>query len=419
VDGPRCELPPSVDRDTLLSLRHHLHATAELSDHEAATASCMKEFLVACRPDRVIDGLGGHGLAAVFGDERSGAPGDPVPAGPTVIFRAELDALPVGETGTCAYRSRSAGISHACGHDGHLAILAGLGLWLADNPPQHGRVVLLCQPAEETGTGARRIVDDTRYQALAPDWIFAVHNLPGYPLGRVLVRPGPVAAGSVGMRIHLRGRTSHAAYPEQGASPALAMSELITRLVGLPIPLERHDRLALVTIVHARLGAATFGTTPGDARIGATLRSDNDATLAELQQQAERAARQIAAEHALGCDVEWIEAFPVTRNHPEAVRLVDLAAGRLGLHTTTGDESPFRWSEDFGWFTRDENDVAPVENVPAGGPPTRGALFCLGAGRKHPPLHAADYDFPDALLELGVCLYVQLAISASCPAPPR
>jgi len=384
----------AVNVHELTALRHRLHTAPELAGQERTTANLLAEQLTACRPDRMHTDLGGCGLAAVF--ENNAETNLPDTTTPTVVFRAELDAVPVAESNAFAHISQNPGISHACGHDGHLTILVGLAQWLADHRPQHGRIVLLAQPAEETGTGARLITAEPQYQAHEPDWIFALHNLPGYRFGHVLVKSGPFAAGSVGARIKLVGKTSHAAYPEQGKNPAQAMSTLITQLVSLPIPLEQRQQLAMVTIVHAQLGEANYGTSPGQAEIGATLRTDNDSTLHELQQLTQQAVQRIAAEHELDWEVEWVDPFPVTYNDPAAVKQVTAAAQSLGLITTQMTESPFRWSEDFGWFTQRQG---------------KGTLFCLGAGKRWPALHTPDYDFPDQLIEPGVRMFIKLAQS--------
>ncbi len=148
-----------------------------------------------------------------------------------------------------------------------------------------------------------------------------------------------------------------------------------------------------MTVVHARLGAARFGTTPGDAEVAATLRAADDDVLARLRDEAAALARRLADEHGLDCRLAWSEEFPVTWNHPEAADLVAAAAADAGLAVDAPDESPFRWSEDFGVLA-------------ALG---RGAMFGLGAGAKHAPLHAQFYDFPDALLTPGVAVMTGLA----------
>jgi amidohydrolase len=370
---------PTTRIARLTRLRHELHAFPEVSGQEVGTAACLREFLVPCNPARLLENLGGHGLAAVFDSPARDA-------GPTVVLRAELDALPIHETGTHDHPSQRRGAAHACGHDGHMAMLCGVALGLRERPLRRGRLALLFQPAEETGEGARRVVAEPRWQGLAADYVFAVHNLPGYPLGQVMLRAGPLCAGSVGLVIRLEGRTSHAAYPEQGHSPAAALSRLLTELVALPVALERDDALALVTVVHARLGEVAFGTSPGEAEIMATLRSDDEAVLGELRKRAVALARAAAEDDGLGCALEWVDEFPVTRNDDLAVAVAGRAARSAGLAIAEPVESPFRWSEDFGWFTRQAT----------------GAIVGLGSGEHQSVLHAADFDFPDALLPMGL-----------------
>jgi amidohydrolase len=375
----------------LRALRRDLHACPEVSGQEARTSARIRDFLSACNPAEFLDGLGGgHGLAAVF-------PGPDVAGGPTVVLRAELDALPIQETGTTAHRSTCDGVAHLCGHDGHLAALCGAGLALGAVPPRHGRVVLLAQPAEETGEGARAIADDPRYRALAPDWIFALHNLPGHPLGEVLVREGPFTAGSVGLVAKLHGRTSHAAYPEHGASPARALTDLVTGLVTLPIAIEARGELALVTVVHARLGEPSFGTSPGTAEVMATLRAAREPVLAELREAAAAQVQALAARDGLTAELAWVQEFPPVVNDACAARLAAQAARRAGLAVAAPTENPFRWSEDFGWFLR---------QIP-------GALVGIGAGLKQPELHASDYDFPDELLAKAVDFWSAIVMAVA------
>ncbi len=375
--------PTSADR--LKNLRRQLHAYPELSGEEAGTAACLREFMMPCKPARLLEGLGEHGFAAVFES--------PEPeAGPTVALRAELDALPISESGTIPHISTRQGIAHLCGHDGHLAMICGLALTLKERPLKRGRLVLVFQSAEETGQGARAITLDPRWQNLGVDYVFALHNLPGYPFGQVLLKAGSFTAGSVGLVARLKGRTSHAAYPERGLSPAAAMSRLVSGLVGLAADVEAHGDLALVTVVHARLGEVAFGTTPGEAEIMATLRADEEQTLAVLRARALEMVNREAALDGLQPSVSWVEEFPVTENDDLAVAAAEQAADNASLNTAVPHESPFRWSEDFGWFTRQ----------------CHGALIGLGSGLEQPELHAPDFDFPDELTSVGVRYYEAL-----------
>jgi len=363
----------------LVALRHDLHAQAELAGQEEQTSRIIRDFIGPYEPSALVTGLGGTGVAAVFegSDE-----------GPTVMFRAELDAVPVEEDDGVDYRSCRPGVSHGCGHDGHMAIVAGLAEHLHRHPLSRGRVVLLFQPAEETGTGALRVLEDERFESIAPDWIFAFHNLPGEEFGEIQIRSGPFAAGSVGAILNLRGSTSHAAYPEQGKSPAPAVAQLIQDLAGLPESLPVDDGFAKLTIIHARIGEAAFGTTPGEAELMATLRSDSEEVLERLRERAVDQARRDAQDYGLELTHSWTDQFPVTINHAEAVEMVEAVAEVRGISVASRDEA-YPWSEDFGWFTRR----------------FQGAIFGLGAGREHPVLHSPGYDFPDELMPLGVDLF--------------
>ncbi len=371
-----------VEQDFLTELetiRRELHRKPELSGQEIGTAETLRNFLQSCGPTAILGQLGGHGLAAVF-EAPSGQ------KGPKVMLRAELDALPLAETLNCAWPSEVAGCAHKCGHDGHMAILMGVARRLQQTPLVSGSVTLLFQPAEETGTGAATLLTDPQFQALKPDWIFALHNLPGYPAWSILTRKGAFAAGSAGIKINLTGSTSHAAFPEQGTNPDQALAALVLNLVNLG---DHHpDQLTLVTVVHARLGSPSFGTSPADAEVLATIRAQDDCVLQQVKKSAADLARRTAADHGLGCAIEFCEEFPVTMNDSAAVDIIWKAARQLELDVISPAESPFRWSEDFGVLTTW----------------ARGAMFGLGAGLHHPVLHGPDYDFNDDLLLPGLTI---------------
>lgn len=366
--------------DDLVALRHRLHRHAEVSDHEEATPTLVAEYLSErAAPDEIVRGLGGAGIAAVYHGAASG---------PTVLLRAELDALPINETTDLPYRSTTAGAAHKCGHDGHMSMVVGAGIALARAGLPRGRLVLLFQPAEETGQGARRVLGDPRFAPLRPDWAFALHNLPEEPFGGVVVRRGTFSAASLGAVIQLEGATSHAAFPEEGRSPARAVATLLQGLGELPRSVEVAGDFAVVTVIHARLGEIAFGTSPGEAVVMATLRSDRDDTVELLRSAVRQLAQQASDADGLRCRVTWTEDFPATVNHPEAADLVAEVAQGLGA-PLLGVGGPYRWSEDFGWLLRE----------------CRGALFGLGSGVHYPPLHSPDYDFPDGLVPLGVNLF--------------
>lgn len=364
--------------DELYTFRRELHRYPELSGQEQQTAERVRRFLARYHPHSLYSSIGGEGVAAVYNGAGEG---------PTVMIRCELDALPIHETGDFNYRSGSEGVSHKCGHDGHMSIVAGLAALLHRHPPVRGRVVLLFQPAEETGAGAERVIADERFAALKPDYAFALHNLPGYPLGTVLLRNDVFAAASKGMIIRLHGATSHAAHPEDARSPARAMAETVLQLDGLHRR-DGYSDFTLLTVIHARLGEQAFGTTPGYAEVMATLRAYRQSDIHLLTERAEAVAREVAVRYALGSDIEYVEEFPATVSHPEAMQVLRRAVQRTGAPVMEIAE-PFRWSEDFGHF-------AQVGHT---------AFFGVGSGTQHPQLHHPTYDFPDDVTATGLTVF--------------
>src|SRR6056297_1409380 len=355
----------------LTALRRDLHRHPEISGAEAKTAQRIATALGVHTPDGLLSGLGGHGIAAIY---------EGAEAGPTVLFRCELDALPIPETGAAPHRSTVPGTGHLCGHDGHMAILMGLARLLSRARPARGRAVLLFQPAEETGAGAAAVIADPRFETVSADYAFALHNFPGLPLGHVSLIPGPVACASRGMEITLTGRAAHASQPETGISPMAALAGVMPALTALGHGRIPDPDFALATITHARMGAPAFGIAPGEAVLHVTLRTLTDDRMAALVAAAEALVEKAAAER-LGHRIAWHDVFPHSANDAEATRIAARALDRLGM-AHDGRGLPMRPSEDFGRFGRS----------------ARAAMLFLGAGRDHPALHDPGYDFPDALI---------------------
>ena len=369
------------DMVELVAFRHKLHRMPELSREEAQTAQEIRAVLVATNPDRLITGLGGHGIAAVY---------EGAQPGPTVMIRAELDGLPIEEISEIPYRSAVPGKGHLCGHDGHMTILTGLARLLGRRRPQSGRVVLLFQPAEEDGSGAAAVVADPRFRELTPDFAFALHNLPGLALGKVALTEGPVNCASRGMRIVLNGKTAHASMPETGISPVSVVAELMPALTALGRGGPLDEDFAMVTITHAKIGEPAFGVAPARAEIWATLRTLTDETMEELCVSAEHLVLSAATQKGLSVEISHDDIFQHCENAPEAVAHLRRALDEEGIVHDRGD-LPMRASEDFGRFG---------QRAPA-------AMFFLGAGESHPSLHNPDYDFPDDLIGIGTRVFMR------------
>lgn len=363
----------------LSRLRHDLHKVPEVSGAEEKTAALMAGFLRGHAPDTLLEGLGGHGIAAVY---------EGAVHGPTVLIRCELDGLPITEISDHPYRSTHAGRGHLCGHDGHMAIMAGLAVMLAEKRPARGRVVLLFQPAEETGKGAAAVIADPRFAQIAPDYAFSLHNLPGLKVGQVALCTGPANCASRGMRISLTGKTSHAAAPQDGISPAPAIARLLAELPVLGLGGALDEDYALVTVTHAQMGEAAFGIAPGAGEVWATLRTVTDAKMAELVNAAETLAAKAAKAAGLQISIGYDDVFDACANHPEAVSVLNTACETAGCPAELR-RFPQSWSEDFGQF----------------GKRAKSAMFWLGSGAAQPQLHNPDYDFPNAAIPVGTAIF--------------
>ncbi len=367
----------------LVAFRRELHRFPEISNEEEETAGRVAAFLADTGPDRVLGGLGGHGVAFVY---------DGGGSGPTLLFRAELDALPIAEVSDIPHRSTGPGKGHMCGHDGHMAILAALGRQFGRKRPATGRVVLMFQPAEETGDGAAGVVADPRYGEIRPDFAFSLHNLPGTPLGHVRLKDGVVNCASRGMRIVLEGREAHSSMPESGVSPMAAVSRLMPQLAALGGGSFAQDDFAMATVTHVRMGEPVFGVAPGRAEIRATLRTRLDGRMAGLTAAAETLVREAAAAAGLSHAVDYHEIFVASLNDSQATAHLAAALDAEGIRHD-GEGLPMRASEDFGTF----------------GHGSRSAMLFLGAGTDRPNLHNPDYDFPDDLIAIGSRIFMRAA----------
>lgn len=298
----------------LTAFRRKLHRYPELSGEEVETARKITAALQAMSPTRILTGLGGHGVAAVFDSGKDG---------PTVLFRAELDALPIEEQNNIEWSSQTSGKSHVCGHDGHMTMLLALGRMISRQPVAKGRVILMFQPAEEDGSGAKAVVADPAYQEIQADWAFAIHIEPGLPFGYVSTCAGLINCASLGLKIKLNGKTAHAADPEDGISPAKAIAELIPALEALGRGGSLDDDFRLVTITHVNIGEHSFGIAPGDGVILVTLRTAGDEGMGHLEAMAGTLAVTTAEKYGLSVDLEVHDNFAASINDPEAYRMAE------------------------------------------------------------------------------------------------
>jgi len=366
----------------LTEWRRRLHGMPELSGEERETAHEVAAFLAATGADRIVTGIGGHGVAAIY---------DGAEPGPTLMFRAELDGLPIAEISDIPHRSAAAGRGHMCGHDGHMASLAAFARGLGRQRPQRGRAVVLFQPAEENGAGAAAVVADPKFRDISPDFAYAYHNMPGMPLGHAGLSEGPANCASRGIRILLTGKTAHASMPEQGVSPMVAVARLMPALTDLGSGGGLDENFAMVTITHSRMGEPAFGIAPGEAEVWGTLRTLIDARMDDLVERAERLVTDAARDNGLRFEINYHDVFRHCENAPEAVAQLRRAIDAEDVPWCDAPPLPMRASEDFGRF----------------GDHAVSAMFLLGAGEDHPSVHNPDYDFPDDLIPIGARVFMR------------
>ncbi len=365
----------------LYRLRQEIHQYPEISGNEYNTIKKIIEFIKEYHPHKIVTELGNTGAAFIY---------EGIEKGKTIIIRADIDALPIQENNNIAYASCNKNIAHLCGHDGHIAIVAGLAKLLHKEKPEKGKVVLLFQPAEETGKGAKMILADKKFHNLEPDYIFALHNLPGFEKNTIIIKNNTFSSSSTGVIINLTGIKSHASEPEKGNSPLKAFTEIINKLNNI----NKENLFAedtFITIVHAALGTPSFGINPAEATIMATLRSADNNEFDKLIKQTVNIIKTTAAKYNIKSEIKWTEDFCTIENDPFCTEIIEEIAKHNGMEIIK-TEKPFRWSEDFGLFT----------NI------YKGAMFGLGAGKNSPPLHNPEYDFPDEIIEAGITMFYSI-----------
>ncbi|QHM70390.1 M20 aminoacylase family protein [Mixta intestinalis] len=371
--------------------RRQLHASPELGYEEQVTARFVAQQLRSFGL-QVATGLAGTG---VIGTLETGP-------GATIGLRADMDALPIAELGHCAWHSQHPGVMHACGHDGHTAMLLASAKWLAQTRRFSGTVHFIFQPAEENLGGARRMVEEGLFQRFPMDAVYALHNWPGLPLGEVAINSDAMMASLDAFEITLSGKSCHAAMPESGADPVVAAAQLIVALQT--IPARRLSPLASsvvsVTQIH---GGEAINVIPEKVTLRGTVRC--------LQSDVREKVRALVADFArtlpqpLGVEgaIRWYPGYPVTRNNAAAAALVrEVASAQFGTEKVHWQVNPSMASEDFACM---------LEACP-------GAYFWLGADGATPsrPLHNAYYDFNDALIEHGVAFWQRLVEARLPPA---
>jgi hippurate hydrolase len=380
-------------RADLQQIRRDLHAHPELRFEERRTAD-----IVAARLEEwgiaVTRGLGGTG---VVGSLSNGS------ARRSIGLRADMDALPITELNQFPHRSQHPGRMHACGHDGHTAMLLGAARYLAETRSFDGTVHLIFQPAEEGGAGAQRMIDDGLFERCPCDAIFGMHNWPGTEFGRFALTAGPMMASANEFAITVRGRGAHAAMPHLGIDPVFIAVQIVNGLQAIITRVKKPIDSAVLSVTMIQAGEAT-NAVPESARIAGTVRTFADAVTAQVEDQMKRIVALTSAAHGAEADVEFRWNYPPTVNHPAETEFAATVMDAIvGPDNVLRGVEPTMSSEDFAFMLK----ARPGAYVFIGN--GDGTHRSTGHGLGPCTLHNASYDFNDDLIPLGATYWIRLA----------
>jgi hippurate hydrolase len=374
--------------EEITAWRRDLHAHPELLFDVHRTAATVAEKLKAFGCDEVVTGLGRTGVVGVIRGNRG--------QGSRVIgLRADMDALPINEANDLPYKSTVPGKMHACGHDGHTAMLLGAARYLSETRNFAGTAVVIFQPAEEGGGGGREMVKDGLMERFGIQEVYGMHNYPGLPVGEFAIRPGPMMAAADRIYIDIEGRGAHAAKPHQGIDSVLVGAQIVAQLQSVVArnvdPLEA----AVVSICQFNAGSAD-NIIPQTARLSGTARSLS----AEVQDLLEARVREVVEGTAklYGAKVKltYKRDYPVTRNHPQQAQFAaGVAAEVVGRERVDTDVAPVMGAEDFSFMLNERP----------------GAFIFVGNGDSA-GLHHPAYNFNDAAIPFGTSYWVRLVETA-------
>nr|WP_034386208.1 M20 aminoacylase family protein [Comamonas composti] len=373
--------------DEFIAIRRAIHAHPELAFEEQRTSDLVAECLRNWGY-QVHRGLGGTGVVGVL-QKGEGTK--------SIGIRADMDALPILERTGLDYASRLPGKMHACGHDGHTAMLLCAARYLAQSQDFNGRLHLIFQPAEENEGGALRMVEEGLFEQFPCDEIYALHNAPGLPVGQMAISSGPAMASFDRVTVTLRGRSAHGAMPHHGidsmqcaASIVLGLQSIITR--------EIDAQQAVVITVGSIQAGEVYNIVPESAVLKIGVRALDPDVRRKVEQRLQAFVQAQASSYQLECEIEYLHKYPVLVNRPEQTEYARQAAIRLLGADMVGERPPTMGSEDFAYM---------LQHRP-------GAYIRLGNGvgedggcMVHNPL----YDFNDKALHIGAAFWVHLASS--------
>jgi hippurate hydrolase len=374
--------------DEVTGWRHHLHETPELGYEEVKTAAFVASKLREFGFDEVHEGIGVTGIVGVLH-------GQDGPGGKGIGLRADMDALPTTELGSPDYKSRNPGVMHACGHDGHTALLLGAAKGLAETRAFDGVAYFIFQPAEEGGAGAARMIEDGLFDRFDIAEVYGLHNSPGSDIGTFQIRSGPLLAAADTFDIKIRAKGGHGAEPHLTADPVLTVAQIIVALQAL-VSRETRALNAAVLSVTQMAGANASNIIPHEASLGGTVRTFEQEDRDRLERRIREVAVGVAQSMGATAEVIYERGYPTTRNHPDQTRFAaEVATAVAGAENVDAECDPIMPAEDFAYML----EVKP------------GAYIFMGNGDTA-QCHMPTYDFNDEAIPAGVSYWISLVEKA-------
>ena len=370
-------------QDELVAVRHDLHAHPELGFEEHRTARIVAERLAALGIEHQA-GIGKTGIVAVVR-------GRSTASGRSVGLRADMDALPMQEDNTFAHRSRYDGRMHGCGHDGHTTMLLAAARYLAETRAFDGTVTLIFQPGEEGYAGGRAMIEDGLFERFPADQVYALHNWPGLPVGKIAVRPGPMMAAADRITIDIEGRGGHGAHPHQAVDPVLVAGHIITAAQSIVARSVSPIDTAVVSLCAMHAGhPGAMSVIPRTAQLVGTVRTFRAATQDLIEKRLGELVASIAAAFGASAKLAYERVYPATINSTqEALFAADVAGSVVGRENVVDDLDPSMGSEDFSFML--QRRPGAYARLGQGGTGTGPACF----------LHDSRYDFNDSVIPIG------------------
>jgi hippurate hydrolase len=376
--------------DEITGWRRDLHAHPELLYEVHRTAASVAEKLKAFGCDEVATGIGRTGVVGVIRGSRPSAD-----TGRVIGLRADMDALPIEEATNAPYKSTNPGKMHACGHDGHTAMLLGAAKYLAETRNFAGTAVLIFQPAEEGGAGAKAMIDDGLLDRFGIEEVYGMHNYPGMPVGKFSIRPGAQMAAADSVAIDIEGLGGHAARPHRGVDPVLVGAQIINQIQSIVARSVDPLEAAVVSICMFQAGTAE-NVIPQTARLRGTARSLTPQVQNLLEARLRAVVEGTARAHGATAKLTYTRGYPVTRNHEQQTAFAASVASQVvGDERVNVNMPPVMGAEDFSFM---------LEARP-------GAFIFVGNGDSA-GLHHPAYDFNDEAIPVGTSYWVRLVETA-------